>query len=431
MIRKLIYQSVLWRGLYFISVLGLNIVIARYFEASYSGLIYFITNSFALVVTIGSLSLESGVGYYVASGKMEPMKLANFSVIWSCFAGLATYVTIKILLGQDLIPVSYNAYSFLAICYICGCMLLNFFLALFYAVKNFFLPNVVMICINTLLIFLPLFGNGKIMTPKLYVNIYFLGFLLQGVILSVFFYMKNSREKTTGLRGKISLSKIFRYSFLAFLANMLFFLVYRIDYWFVQKYCTPEALGNYIQVSKIVQMLLILPAILSSAIFPVIAGRDMEQEGEKLAMLIRSSLLLYLFICLVFAASGYWLFPFIFGESFSDMYLPFILLIPGILSLVMLYPVIAYFAGRKKMWVNIKALLLPLCIIITGDLIFIPMYGIAAAALISSIGYIVYHLYLIKCFRKEFSVSKNLFYKIKFADYKKMKQLIIENFLRS
>lgn len=431
MLRKLIYQSVLWRGLYFISVLGLNIVIARYFEASYSGLIYFITNTFALIVTIGSLSLESGAGYYVASGKMDPMKLANFSVVWSCFSGFATYVTIKILLSRGLIPASYHAYSFLAVCYICGCMLLNFFLALFYAVKNFLLPNLVMICINTLLIFLPLLGNGKIMSPKMYVNIYFMGFLLQGIILSVFFYIRNSGKKIKGLRGKISLSKIFRYSFLAFLANILFFLVYRIDYWFVQKYCTPEALGNYIQVSKIVQMLLILPAILSSAVFPVIAARDIEQESEKLAMLIRSSLLLYLFICLVLAVCGYWLFPFLFGESFSAMYLPFILLIPGILSLVMLYPVIAYFSGRKKMWVNIKALLLPLCIIIAGDLIFIPVYGIAAAALVSSIGYIVYHLYLIDCFRKEFSVSKDLFYKIKFADYKKMKQLIIEKFLRS
>ena len=71
-------------------------MIARYYEAADSGLIFFITNSLALVVTISSLSLESGIAYYIASGKAESFGLSNFAIAWSVVSTALIYVILNI-----------------------------------------------------------------------------------------------------------------------------------------------------------------------------------------------------------------------------------------------------------------------------------------------------------------------------------------------
>lgn len=401
-------------------------MIARYYEASYSGLIYFITNSFALIVTIGSFSLESGVAYYIAAGQISTSKLANFSSYWTLLSTALSLLAIAICLSRGLISEIYSKYFFAAMCYVGGCMLVNFFSGAFYALKKFYYPNIIMIVINILLIILfPVIGrrSGK----ELYINIYFGGFLLQGILVAGLFYKKYGSSNILQLPAKKDLIKIFRYGFLAFMANLLFFLVYRVDYWFVQKYCTSTQLGNYIQVSKLAQLLFVVPSILASAVFPIIVGKKEQAIGEKIKIISRSCLLLYLFICLLLVATGYWLFPFIFGKSFSEMYKPFLLLVPGILALVMLYPLTAYYAGMKRISLNIKGMLLSLIIIVAGNFIITPVYGIEGAALTSSLGYIGYHGYLTWYFRKEHAISVKDFYGVTIADFYRARSIAIEN----
>src|SRR5450432_1403158 len=84
----LILNHVLWRGLYFFSVLLINIGIARFFAAEKSGQIFFIVNNLALVLLIVSISLESGATYYIAIGKLEASLMANFCLIWATGASL-------------------------------------------------------------------------------------------------------------------------------------------------------------------------------------------------------------------------------------------------------------------------------------------------------------------------------------------------------
>ncbi|PVD51248.1 hypothetical protein DC498_15300 [Terrimonas sp.] len=426
-LRSLIYQSVLWRGIYFASVLLLNIMIARYYEASYSGLIYFVVNNFALIVAISGLSMESGVAYYTASGEVPVLKLANFSVLWTLFSTIVVFILLEVSIYAGFIPESYAQQFFPAVCYVSGCMLVNFFTAAFYAKKNFALPNMLLALINIVLVALIPFSNGLLFSSQTYINIFFAGFLIQGVLTAILFYAKYGRPALFKIPVKRDLIKIAKYSFVAFSANILFFLVYRIDYWFVEYYCSATALGNYIQVSKLAQTLFILPSIIASAVFPSIIGSGESRISEKIAIIARVLLLIYVFVCLGLAATGFWLFPFIFGKTFNEMYTSFLLLIPGVLALVMLYPVTAYYAGVKRIKINVITLCFTLGVIIAGNMIITPRYGINGAATVSSIGYIFYHIFLLSVFRKENSISYLRFYKISMADFYQLKQMIVEN----
>ena len=218
---------------------------------------------------------------------------------------------------------------------------------------------------------------------------------------------------------------------MAFTANVIFFLLYRVDYFFVERYCTKVQLGNYIQVSKLVHLFFILPTILASAVFPITAGGRKEGIDKLLTLLSRSIFLLYVLSCVILAAIGKWLFPFVFGESFSDMYLPFLLLIPGILALSGIFTLTAYFAGKNRIKVNIAGSVYALIIIVIADIIFIPQYGIQAAAIISSVGYIFYQVYIIAVFKKKYQIAITDFFIFRSYDFKKIKSSIQNAFKKN
>ena len=124
---------------------------------------------------------------------------------------------------------------------------------------------------------------------------------------------------------------------------------------------------------------------------------------------------------------GNWLFPFVFGKSFEGMYKPFLFLVPGILSLSGLFVITAYYAGKNRMMVNIKGALLALIVVLIADRIFIPVYGINAAALISSIGYIIYQVYVLYIFKKEYHTAILDFFMVRISDWRDIKSSILRS----
>jgi O-antigen/teichoic acid export membrane protein len=174
-------------------------------------------------------------------------------------------------------------------------------------------------------------------------------------------------------------------------------------------------------------MFILLPIIFASAIFPLTAGGQREEVNHVLKIMTRILLVLLGSCCLVLALTGNWLFPFVFGESFSRMYKPFLLLIPGILALSSLNPLAAYYAGKNRLGVNVKGSVFALMVIIAGDIIFIPRFGTQAAAAVSSLGYMVYYFYVLRIFTHEYQASIGEFYLIRSSDFRWLKTLILES----
>ena len=428
-IEKLLYQNVVWRGLFYLLTFILNIAIARHFQSELTGALYYLINIFALITLIGSVSLESGIIFFASSGKIPPSGLFNFSIIWVAFIiVLMTIVFFSISFFSDIhIKVNEFLYAFL---FVAGNLLITFLNSLFYADSKFILPNVAGIVINSVLIVLILFVNkNNWLTNEKYIFIYFASFLLQGTVLAIIFITNAKPAYQFWLPSIAQVTLVFQYCLLAFASNLVTFLYYRVDYWFVHHYLSPEDLGNYIQVSKIAQMFFVLPGILATAVFPLTAGGRKQEINDILMIVSRSILLLYSIVCFLLVISGKWLFPLIFGASFGKMYVPFLCLIPGILGLSTLYTLTAYYAGKNRVMVNLKGALLALVIISSGDALFIPVYGINAAAAVSSLGYIAYHIYVVSIFKKEYKTSVKGFYFFKFSDVSRIKNSVLKNFI--
>ena len=65
--------------------------------------------------------------------------------------------------------------------------------------------------------------------------------------------------------------------------------------------------------------------------------------------------------------------------------------------------------------------------IVGGDAILIPKYGIAAAAAVSSFGYIVYHIYVLYTFNRMHKSGVIDFFYFKVGDFKKLKNSVLKN----
>lgn len=424
-LQKLIYQGIVWRGLYYASVFILNIVIARIYRAADSGIINYLINNLSFLLLITSLSLESALGYYASRNEINANKLTGLSITIAFLSALISTGVLWLFAARH--PGNVNEpYLALAFVYGFGVVLANYIGSLFYARQKVLLPNIVFISVNALMIGFALyeFIIGREPAGNLFLIVYFSSFLAQGIILLVCWIVEEHGPWRIGLPSARELSLLFRYAFTALVANLIFFLVYRVDYWFVQSFCSDAQLGNYIQVSKLGQIFLLLPSIVATAVFTRTAGGRQEQIRNVIEIISRWLLLLYLLFVLVIALTGSWLFPWVYGESFNQMYGPFLLLSPGILSLSTLSLLTAFYAGKNKVSINIKGSAIALVVIITGNLLFIPEYGIYAAAAVSSIGYICFQVYVLTQFKREYNSNLLAFFIPRTSDWQKVKQFV-------
>jgi O-antigen/teichoic acid export membrane protein len=405
-VKSLIKTHVVWKALSLLFLFILNVLFARYYAAAATGWVFYLFTVNSFIIQLFGFSLDSGVAYYTARKSMRESRLMNFSLLWTLIVSLITLAMYLVYSSIHPTRVEYPiAYP---VAFVAGNMLIAFGNAIYYSRYDFITPNVLSLLVNVSLIVALIFSfeYSKVEKSMSFVPLYFYSFLVHGLILFFLLFIVSKEEKFLMSVTQKNMKKLFRYSSYAFVANLLFLGITRIDYFFIRHYNTAVELGNYIQVSKIAQLLFILPAMISTVIFPFVASGEQPDIKGNINRFSFRLLLIYSAICIVLAASGYWLFPLVFGPSFSKMYMPFLLLIPGILSISGLYPYTAYFAGDNRIRVNIAGSFLAFIFIVVADYLFIPEYGINAAALISSIGYFIYYCYVFLVFKKETRIEK-------------------------
>ena len=140
----------------------------------------------------------------------------------------------------------------------------------------------------------------------------------------------------------------------------------------------------------------------------------------------RLFLQLYVVVLVMVALAGHWMFTWLFGATFDAMKLPFIILIPGIFSLSVLTLLAAYFSGKGKVKVNIQGTIIALVVVVVGDYLFVPRYGIIAAAAVSTVGYTVNLGYELYVFYKDYDINLFDFFRWRKEDYRWIKELLFK-----
>lgn len=381
-----------WKGFQLLSVFLLNIAIARIFKAGGSGEFLFLLANFQLGFTVISLSIDSGLLYYGAMDQAFIPGLSRFVVRYALLIMVLLALLLPAgffcrLVHTDIDPWLLTLY---AIGFIGGSILFRFLSVLGYALRSFIFPTAIELGGNLLLLLSLTVAAG-------HKDLFFLLFSLMplGCGLVLFLYLRRKyagvfREKQT---APLPFRALFRYSGMAFLHNLVFFGVYRIDYWFVHASCSAGELGNYIQAAKLGQLFFYFPQLISTVIFPDVVQGVNFTSRRQIWRLMASIAGIYTIFMTLFWVVGRPGLLWLLGPSFDLVYPAFIRLIPGIYALGPLAIISTYFAAMDEQAVNLKGGLIGLAIMLTGDILFIPRFHIMGAALVSSVAYIGYFIY--------------------------------------
>ncbi|RWZ90742.1 MAG: hypothetical protein EO766_00850 [Hydrotalea sp. AMD] len=397
-LKKNVQQQILARSIYVLSALLVNVAIASFTNAAATGMLLYASAIFALIVLIGGMSLESALGYYYAGEKLgakHAITMALFQII---------VLLMVLLMVQLLFPTFFarltNGFNTGLYLFVSGTLLTNFFLATLYAGKQYLKPNLVQAILNVLLVFILWVEYRKNFAIAILFKTYFYFIFLNGVVVLLVF-MQQVKWKTENGSMHSSFKQVYQYAMKALWANVLFFIVYRLDYWFVHQYTTANDAGNYIQAARLAQMFILLPQFIAPVIFNTTAnGGATQQMNEWLAAFMKFFFLMFSILFIVVAAGGQFIFTHLFGSSFNNMHKVLLLFIPGLFFLSCLNLLSAYFGGMNRVRINIVGAALAAVTTIAGNILIIPFYTIFWAALVSTLSYIVAALWALYQYKK-------------------------------
>jgi len=435
-IAKKIGENFLWRGIYLVTVFVINLLMARILGAGDSGSFYLYLNNLSLIVLVAGFSLESAMVYFSAAGKIAPHKMATLTVVWAFVVLGLSYLLLFLFWGA----LYYDWQGILVLIYPFAFILINNIIGLFQGQHNFKTYNAILIVFNLLLIAYLLevsfmIGSAEgakasiltVLSKPDVVNFYFLSIALQAIVLLLIFWFEMPVKKIQ-LPTAGELQALLKYASVACGANIVFFLVYRVDYWMIDYFLeSKDNLGNYIQASKLVQLFIMIPVLAASVIFPSTVTNERLRMQENLAKACRILFTGFLVLLIILVIIGKFLFPWLYGKSFDEMYTPFVAMIPGILAISLQSLIAAWFAGTNQVKYNIYGALIALAVILLLDVLLIPYYGIIGAAIASSVSYISYFLYQYFIFARQSKHSIKDFIVLNKGDIQWAKELFTKN----
>lgn len=403
--KKLLAQSLFWRVSGIVTSFILTLSIARIFGPDLSAELNLLIAGSALIILIVNLNIDSAIIYFLAGNRFPLIPLINLVAAWCLIAMTVIFFFSYNINWTDLGHYSGKRLAIALFFYISGLQVTNFSIAFFYGKQNFTSPGFFISLFNCIqagvLIFLYL-ENENSSLLNTYLPVFFGAPFLQGFCLAVYFRIKYVRNYSLSFMPKEDVKKVFKMASVFFLANLLLFLMYRIDYWMLMKFDHSEKklelLGNYIQASKLGQSYLLFSSAIGSAIFAGISASQQKEPIEALCRTIRLLLATGFFSYIIFLLIGRPGISFFYGSSFNHIYLCSLLIIPGIVSLMTVSVTANYLSGKGFMKYNLMGVILGLLIILAGNYFFIPYQGIYASAVVSSIGYISYSAYMLIIF---------------------------------
>lgn len=412
--KQKLLSGIIWRGFNVLFSFVFNALLVTQLGAGASGQFFYLLNNLFFAVLVLGIGLESGISYFNARKEINISQLFTISIIWSLMGALIFSVALYFLSATLLIN---QQARFYLIVYIFGSMLTTFFSAIYFTQHNSKTPNITACLLNLFLIFflpkMPWIKNK--ISFDTYTNLYLLAPFLS-VLLLLPGLIKQKISLSFNTFSLKNIKPLLVFSLHSFIISLLFNLLKRSDFWLVNKWCSPIDAGNYFQASKVIQLLLLVPALASFSLYPLLVQSIKNNENKKFNSEAEDKVLklvgIYFLIALLLSGAiliaGFWVFPFLYGATFSKLYLVTIFLIPGLIFFAATYPLTTYFAGKNQNLTTIIFLGISIIIMVGCNLILTPKYFIYGAAVSSSVSSISYFILMFRRFLLQNKLSLNL-----------------------
>ena len=177
-----------------------------------------------------------------------------------------------------------------------------------------------------------------------------------------------------------------RYGLKFHVSTVAAMLIFRADLLIVQYFRGAAEAGVYAVASQAAMMLMLLPAVIGTLLFPRVASTQKEARDELTCVATRHTAFIMLIVCLM-AAPASFLLPLFYGAPFADATVQLLLLLPGVYFVSIESVLVQYFTGTGLPaaipWFWVATLLANVIL----NLALVPAFGARGAALASAVSY--------------------------------------------
>jgi len=350
-----------------------------------------------LLPSILSALLNLGVApanvYYIGSGILLPREaLVVSSFIWcgASLTGLGVGAVILSLGSTKFFPGVETRILWLALAIFPVALFTSYLQGIFQGLQKFGPYNLLAITQPTLLLslvsILVALGNQEI---YLLVAAQFIAVILV-FALALHLLMPYLGTRRVTDEYFLTVRKVLTYGWKVHLSNILAFVNYKADILLSNYFLGTAYTGIYTISVSLVEKLWIFSQSVSTVLLPRLAELNSdESKRRKLTPLIaRWTLILTLALALGSAIVINWLIEIIFGSQYVNATLPFRLLLPGIVAFTLGRILSNDIAARGKPEINMYISIVSVIVNIVGNIFLIPTYGLAGAAIATSLAYI-------------------------------------------
>jgi len=207
-----------------------------------------------------------------------------------------------------------------------------------------------------------------------------------GLTISTLFIIKKMGIFKFNLNKRL-MKESFIYGSKIYLANAFSFLNYRLDMFLIAFFMNPFSVGIYSIAVGLSEKLFVVSGAFSTVLFPKISSSKNKEADDFSPKVARHTFFIFLLLALFLIITSYPLILIFFGRDFLPAVLPLIILMPGIIAFGVGGVLAADLSGRGKPHFAIIGSLTCLLINIPLNILLIPKWGIAGAAVASAIGY--------------------------------------------
>ena len=430
---KSITINAIYRVLNVLAAFFVVILVVQIVNIEGYGILSLMIANAAVFNLITSLGADSSISYHIASSKIATGRITG--LLWTIIAfqgvvlGIVEFIVFKItgkswVLKSDSFMNVWTGFVFLL-----SVSITEKYSALFLGRHQYNISNRLILYCNIFMIavFLVLYIFFKNQFDSYTVLTIYVGCsFLQAIVMALFWHLFIARGEKTSLPRKNERRYFFTYSLVALFSNVIQFLAYRIDYWFLEYYRGEQELGWYALAVKLSQFYWLIPTVSAGIVLASYAVEKNSNEVNKMELLMRCVNGINVIASLLVFFSAGWLIPFFFGEKYFPSISLFRMLMPGYIFFCFTIILAAYFAGKNKLLVNLMGSSICLAVILVLDLWLIPSMGMKGAAIASTVGYSVsglYSLFVYFLHRKRIS---NLFIPLR-SDVKEISFLVKPN----
>ena len=389
--------------------LALNIIVARAVGPAGKGDYDLILATAALLGMVLGFSLPSGVTYVVAQGRADPrllrLPLAGIALGQGLAAALVLYALGFTDYASFLLPSSWGAWVILAIVLHvffaswAGCLR-----AMLVGRQKIIQANQRELTSRAIHVFLLLAVAGVLMSSARPVTAKMLiAFSVAAALLSCLILFHAVRVMPSAAPSRSGFKEIVAYALPCYIGNLVQFLNYRLDVFFVSFFAGAAAVGLYTLAAALAQQIWLISAAAAMVLLPrVAAGQDAAAANAgKTAQATRLALWCSACAAMLLAVLAKPLVQKLFGEAFLPSLYALWWLLPGIVAFSIVNVIASYFAGMGKPRLNLLVALVGLFLTVLLDLMLIPRHRIIGAAIASTASYVSSAVLTLWLFQRE------------------------------